>query len=366
MTDTVATRIIKNLENEGHVCTICFCTEGFSLKCVDNSCTTHVCEDCFVVYLNHCLNENSLVKCLNQFCKFYILSDSFNSTDYYPLYKKVIINAFMYSQGSEVTDKIIMTKMITDLRSERKRFIKEFPLAIKLIINVALQKKLNSIDKHNKLFMKDLVTSANRLCMISHCNGKLAANFECLKCSTKFCKLCEKILKENHICSENDVESLKLISQIIKCPNCLIPIEKSQGCNNMTCASCKTNFLYKTGQISAHGSRNVIINPQKTKFKFDFKQKYPIRITNLLYKVEYLEPPEPSTVILNNVIEKLIFSTENNLPINDDEVLKSFEKYIKNKINYIKFMSIIADIQEHHEKDNIDENYLETMLKSYA
>ena len=123
-----------------HVCTICFSNETHTLKCADNFCTTRVCEDCFKVYLGHCLSEKSLVKCLNQYCKSYIVSNSFKPyNDYFELYKKVLVTAFMHSQGPEVKDKMITTKMISDLRSERRKFLKQFPKAIELVVNVGMQ-----------------------------------------------------------------------------------------------------------------------------------------------------------------------------------------------------------------------------------
>jgi len=315
---------MDSLDNQNHVCTICYSNENYTLKCADKFCTTRICEDCFKVYLGHCLSEKSLVKCLNPYCKAYIVSSSFKlRNDYYELYKKVLVTAFMHSQGPEVKDKMIIKKMITDLRTERKKFIKEFPKAIELIIDVALSRKLNLINKQNKQFIDGLVGSANRGCMVSHCNGKLNADFVCLKCSTKFCIKCEKIQKENHKCSLADIESLKLISQLPTCPKCKLPIEKSEGCNHMTCASCQTSFDLTTGELTSHGSSNVIIGPLKTgKFKFDFKQKYDPEIAKKLFMIENYEPKEPSILMLNNVIKKLLEKQDlaaklNDLKIND-------------------------------------------------
>jgi hypothetical protein len=359
-----------NINNISEVCIICYCNEEFTLKCADKFCQTRICEECFETYLQHCLSERSLCKCLNQHCKSYIISDSFKKgNNYHELYKKVLLTAFMHSQGPEVKDKMNVSKLVGDLRQQRKQFIKTFPKAIELVINIALSKKLNNIGKQNKLYVKNLVTKSNRMCMNSHCNGKMNQDFECLKCSTKFCKECEKVLKENHVCKKEDLESLKLISSIPKCPKCNIAIERSEGCNGMTCASCQTTFDYSTGQVSDHGSHNIIVGPQKTKFKFDFKQSYPEEIGRRLFIIESNEPKEPSILALNNTIQKLltqqeelmlkkeqtgeaITQTEENIAVEND-VLKSFEKYLKSKLSYINFINVTIYVSELHQTEKL-------------
>jgi hypothetical protein len=195
--------------------------------------------------------------------------------------------------------------------------------------------------------------------MNSHCNGKMNQDFECLKCSTKFCKSCEKVLKENHVCKKEDIESLKLISSIPKCPKCNIAIERSEGCNGMTCASCKTTFDYSTGQVSDHGSHNIIVGPQKTKFKFDFKQSYPEEIGKRLFIIENNEPKEPSILALNNVIQKLLTQqeqigekSEESIAVEND-VLKAFEKYLKSKLSYVNFINVTIYVSELHQTEKL-------------
>jgi hypothetical protein len=273
------------------------------------------------------------------------------------LYKKVLSDAFTHSQGAEVRDKMHMSKLIEDLRKQRKQFIKEFPKAIELVINIALTKKLNNIGKQNKLYLKNLVTSSQRMCMNSHCNGRMKQennHFECLKCATRFCVECERIQKENHVCKKEDIESLELISTIPKCPKCKIPIEKSEGCNGMTCASCQTSFDYASGELSSHGSHNVIVGPQKTKFKFDFKQSYPEEIGKRLFIIENNEPKEPSVLMLNNAVQKLFEKNENgDNEVIEDNLLKSFEKYLKTKLNYINFINVTINVSELHQSDKL-------------
>jgi len=349
---------LSKVDNE--ICIICYCNETFTLKCADKYCDMRICNDCFETYLNHCLSEKSLCKCLNQHCKSYIISDSFQKGNtYFDLYKKVLLTAFIFSQGPEVQDKMNVSKLVGDLRKQRKQFIKTFPKAIELVIDIALSKKLNNIGKQNKQYVSNLVNKSNRTCMNSHCRGKMEQKdeyFKCLKCSTKFCKNCEKILKENHICKIEDIDSLKLISNLPKCPTCKLPIEKSEGCNGMTCASCQTTFDYSTGEISNHGSINIIVGPQKTRFKFDFKQFYTEEISRRLFTIEKNEPKEPSILMLNNAIQKLLIQqeqTQSDTQNIGDDVLKAFEKYLKSKIIYVQFINVTIYISELHQTEKL-------------
>ena len=125
----------------------------------------------------------------------------------------------------------------------------------------------------------------------------------------------------------------------------------------------------------------MIIGPLKNeKFKFNFKQKYDPEVAKKLFQIENHEPKEPSILMLNNVIKKLlekqdlanqledlkISEEETKILKNDieDDVIKAFEKYIQSKIAYVKFIAITVDIAEHHAKDDLTEEYLNEVIEN--
>lgn len=386
--------------SDNHICIICYSNDDHTLKCADTYCNTRICEGCFESYLNVCLEQKSLVKCLDQHCKSYFISDCFSKKNtYFDMYKKVLMTAFLASQGSEVRDSINVSKMVSNLRDSKEQYVKTFPPAIQLVIDVALSKKLKTIKKQNRAIIETVIKTSNRLCMNSHCNGKLDDNFECIKCSTRFCKECEKIKKSGHVCNSTDVDSLKLMLSFTKCPNCNIVIERSEGCRNMTCSSCHTNFDYHTGEIGGSGSSNMAIGPPKEKFFFDFKQNYSETVSALLYDIESYIPADPCIKSLNNAIKKMMMFKENawneasggeggdvvmsgesgsgdsnknytDKLKNSEEFIaienntqQTFEKYLKSKIKYSNFINFTVQITDLHHKNCLTSYDLEEILR---
>jgi len=61
----------------------------------------------------------------------------------------------------------------------------------------------------------------------------------CEICKFHFCLDCNQFFHPNISC-----EDFKLGSGVKKCPNCNVPVFKAEGCNHMTCASCRIHFCW--------------------------------------------------------------------------------------------------------------------------
>jgi hypothetical protein len=90
-------------------------------------------------------------------------------------------------------------------------------------------------------------------CPVSGCIGFIRENWKCNICEIKICRSCKEIKTKNeageHECDPEILESVKLIAKNSKkCPNCIIPIQKSEGCNQMWCTNCRIFFDWKTGE----------------------------------------------------------------------------------------------------------------------
>ena len=101
-----------------------------------------------------------------------------------------------------------------------------------------------------------------KACPMDDCRGFLSTAWKCGICETWICKDCH-IKKEekddaNHVCDKEAVETAKMIAMETKpCPNCAVPIYKSEGCDQMYCTNCHTPFSWATGRKVS----GVIHNP---------------------------------------------------------------------------------------------------------
>lgn len=338
------------------ICSICFVYEETTVKCVDPRCTTKICHDCLDIYFKHCLSEKLLAKCINDNCKYYIISDSFNKdARFYHAYKELLTNAFIYIHEEDINIQNMQTELIEKIRNERKKYIKIFPESINLVINVALAKKLDIITDSNKKYINDLTNKINRLCINSQCHGKLNSNFECVLCSTKFCKKCERSIKKDHICNNEDIQSLEIISGIMKCPNCLSKIERSEGCNTMKCIQCMSVFDYASGDLILTES---IEKKPETKLTFDFKENYSRDINVRLYKIEQYAVIKPNSGILKQIMK---FKKGD---ISIEHAIRVFETFLKEKIRYIKFVDIVNKVIELHGSNELTLMKLDDLFES--
>ena len=121
-----------------------------------------------------------------------------------------------------------------------------------------LETHLSQIEKFNSEVENKLdVTSKTIRCPKEKCLGYLNSKYECPVCMNSYCRDCQELLKKKegievpiHKCDENLVKTLKSIAQNTKpCPNCKMPIEKINGCDQFFCTYCNTAFNWKTGEI---------------------------------------------------------------------------------------------------------------------
>ena len=264
---------------------------------------------------------------------------------------------FLDNNIDMIINGIASNDLISKLREERNVFIKNtFPIGVQNVIDMCLKHKLNKINKNNQAIIDDIVNSPHR-CMLSYCNGTLNDDFKCSKCDTQFCKDCERKKNVDHVCKESDLESMKFMGTIGKCPSCKIPIEKSQGCRSMKCASCGTMFDYYTGIKSDHGGSNDSVTlKESVKLSYMYRGIYDENIIRRLQSFEYRLPNHNDEKKLGRIIKvvtEYVNNGKNDADVYASRVAELYNDYVISKDRYRNYMQKISEIEDLNESGDL-------------
>ena len=95
-------------------------------------------------------------------------------------------------------------------------------------------------------------------CPMENCRGFIENNKTCGICTVFICIHCREKTDEEHKCNPETLESVKALERDTKrCPNCMVQIFKSSGCNQMWCTNCRTAFDWITGELV----KDIVHNP---------------------------------------------------------------------------------------------------------
>lgn len=113
-------------------------------------------------------------------------------------------------------------------------------------------RELRYEDYSSDLEDKELNTPIRIMCPCpkERCRGFVRGeNKKCGICNENVCGKCHNIKTEDHVCNEDDIESVNAIKKDSKpCPKCRVPIHKISGCSQMFCTLCHTRFDWRTGK----------------------------------------------------------------------------------------------------------------------
>jgi hypothetical protein len=97
-------------------------------------------------------------------------------------------------------------------------------------------------------------------CCDPECRGFVSSAWKCGTCGKFSCAQCHELKGatsaevEQHVCNPDNVETVRLLCSDTKpCPSCGIYIQKTEGCDQMFCISCKQLWSWKTGKIEERG-----------------------------------------------------------------------------------------------------------------
>lgn len=119
-------------------------------------------------------------------------------------------------------------------------------------------------------------SKVGRPCPNETCLGYLSLQeYACTWCEDAFCQQCQSPLKKAvstqlHSCDPDTVASIMVVMQETKpCPRCRVPIQKSEGCDQMWCTQCHTAFDWSSLRVLPS---SPIHNPHLVSFQRDIME----------------------------------------------------------------------------------------------
>ena len=337
-------------------CIICFCTfekKDDKYGCTQPECETKVCGDCFPALITFSEKSEILPKCPDKKCNgIYTLSTIGYGfpKNVMALYHSACLKFMMKDQGDAVKKRIQEEEIVAKIRDQRLQYLEaEYPTAVALVAKIAFKNKLRHLDRQRTKLVNAQVNKANRSCFNLICNGFLDPNYVCMMCSTEFCRMCEKKVKQGHVCKQEDLDSVNLVNNMIKCPGCKLPVFKDQGCDSITCSNCGTLFKYSTGERGGHGSANVKLAKNfsmqnKERLSDIFSESLDQDCMELLLRLEALEPPVKNKRIILHPLKGYLKDKD---AINaGKQIAKKIDEYYKFKVNYKRVYVTLAKVEQ--------------------
>ena len=253
-------------------CMICMMESDLPKKCCDSQCECMVCAECLDRFLEICLREQNVPRCLSPNCNSLYLRNQAP----FPKYDLALFRGLLKDPSLEEKSKIKNKKqaMFQEIVEDRRKTLEEsFPVSIQKAVQIMYSAELKRIAKSNQesidTRLKNLHT---KRCFRLFCRGvmTLDGQWNCGTCETRFCADCESRWEGNtHQCKEEELASVEWKKALPHCPKCNQPIEKKDGCNFMTCAACQQNFCYSTGEVSQAGNHGKSVPVQVSNESFD-------------------------------------------------------------------------------------------------
>lgn len=336
-----------------------------------------MCTRCLRKYFSLCLDNRQLPLCPLPHCRHhYKLSrlSRYLSEKHLKVYKKAIFSYYEQVKDGEVEHQLTRLNLLEQMQNDRIDFIKQnFPRGVYKVAMLAIPHKVKDIKRIKEMIGRlEDGRSYFISCRVTGCDGALDQKLVCNLCTARFCGDCDQLIGSTgqHECKKEDLESATELRKIIKCPKCRAPIVKSEGCNGMTCAKCKTVFDYATGEKANHGSSNFKVKDEIPSF-FDsisdlvLKSRKPKLFGRLIREIESEKPPAPS----DQNIATTLFEVKSGVCEVDEAVniiAKYFEKYNEELVVYRAYIAHLNEIENALREGNLTSTLLHRIWDIYC
>ena len=324
-------------------CLICF-DDLPGISCKGNDCSNMYCSGCIERLVFFCEREKISPKCECGELIFETEIKKLKKPEVLDIYRRLVFNGLIDDNIDLLNDAERSIELIKKIRHDRNEFIMStFSYCIKNTIDFCHKQKLQKI-KRPQVSLKE--ETMQKKCFKLTCKGLLKSdksNLVCDLCETLFCSKCEKTNKKNHSCDKNDVDNVEYMKTNTVCPKCNIPVEKISGCNDITCAICKTNFCYRTGEVITSGNHddltiNLISREQVVLNKIN--TLYEGKSLDMVFRI--LDKINLNNMDKNTFVKKLI----QNRTTHKNNIAHEYEVFRTKHLKYIRQSKVIDEIIE--------------------
>ena len=248
-------------------CSICFDSFTSStrkpIRCPIDSCAKAACRTCYQTFL--CGDDVTVPKCMfcnTQFTHSQLqhlgLTKSFLQGDFAKHQQDVLFaqeQAMLpAAQAAVAHDRIIkgIDEQIKDVSAQ----IKQLTALKNDLLHTKRQLQRQGTENHDHDH-EQADTFIHR-CADSACNGFVSSAWKCATCDKHTCAHCRELKAERddtaHVCNPDSVASVAMLKHDTKpCPNCKVPVHKTEGCDQMFCTLCKRLWSWNTGRFETRG-----------------------------------------------------------------------------------------------------------------
>ena len=243
------------------------CTENFNasyhkpILCPVHSCAKTACRKCYQTFL--CTDHITAPQCI--FCNTHFthsqllhigLTKLFLLGDFAKHQQNVLFaqeQAMLPAAQTAVAhDRLVsnIDAQIKDVSAQIKQL-----MALKLdLLQTKRQLQREGADTHSETTNDHFI----HRCAHTDCNGFVSSAWKCATCEKYTCPHCREHKAAHddplHICNSDSVASVALLKSSTKpCPNCKVPVHKTDGCDQMFCTQCKRLWSWNTGKFETRG-----------------------------------------------------------------------------------------------------------------
>ena len=248
--------------------TCSICCDGFNasnrkpITCPFHSCSKTACRSCYQTFL--CGDDVSIPKCIfcnTQFTHSQIpllgLTKTFLAGDF-AKHQQDILFAQEQAMLPSAQAAVAHDKLVQNIDNQIKDVSAQIKALNALKFDLMQTKRQLMLYEPSAHYHADATDQFIHRCAHHECNGFVSSAWKCATCENYTCPHCRepKAARDDllHVCNQDSIASVALLKADTKpCPNCKIPVHKTDGCDQMFCTQCKRLWSWNTGKFETRG-----------------------------------------------------------------------------------------------------------------